>query len=132
MRIVIDSNVLIAAFATRGLCHEVFEAALGNCDIILSEDILLEVKTKLTGKLKVPKKQADEVADYLRESCKIARFRKTGSVCRDKKDNHVLWLAESNTVSYIVSGDKDLTLMRSSGRVKIISPRGFWEILSKK
>jgi predicted nucleic acid-binding protein len=40
---VLDTNVLLAAFATRGLCEAVFEACLADHDVVLSEHILREL-----------------------------------------------------------------------------------------
>jgi predicted nucleic acid-binding protein len=44
MRIVLDTNVIVAAFAARGLCADVFEVCLENHTIIISEFILSEVE----------------------------------------------------------------------------------------
>ena len=54
MKIVLDTNVIVAAFATQGLCHAVFEFCLDQQDIVLSSDILKEVADVLKRKLKVP------------------------------------------------------------------------------
>ena len=37
MKIVLDTNVIIAAFATRGLCSPIFELCLDRFDVALSE-----------------------------------------------------------------------------------------------
>ena len=44
MRVVFDSNVLIAAFATHGLCHSLFEICLRSHEIVISDFILSEVE----------------------------------------------------------------------------------------
>ena len=43
MRVVVDTNVLLAAFATHGLCEAVLEQALSSHQLVLSEHILDEV-----------------------------------------------------------------------------------------
>ncbi len=43
MRLVLDSNVIIAVFATRGLCHALFEYCLENHKVIVCEEILAEL-----------------------------------------------------------------------------------------
>ncbi len=40
MRIVLDANVVVAAFAARGLCESLFELCLGSHEIVLSERLL--------------------------------------------------------------------------------------------
>ena len=39
MRIVLDANVMVAAFAARGLCEALFELCLGSHEILLSEPL---------------------------------------------------------------------------------------------
>jgi predicted nucleic acid-binding protein len=40
MKIVFDSNVIIAAFAAKGLCHTLFEYCVEKHDVIVCEEIL--------------------------------------------------------------------------------------------
>lgn len=44
MRVVIDSNVAIAAVAVRGLCEAVLEFCLEHHHLILGEGILREIE----------------------------------------------------------------------------------------
>lgn len=48
MKIVLDTIVLIAAFATQGLCHAIVELCIDQQEIILSEAILNEVAKEMT------------------------------------------------------------------------------------
>ena len=54
MKIVLDSNVLIAAFAARGLCDALFELCLEKHEIAASAPILVEVRENLKTKIKLP------------------------------------------------------------------------------
>lgn len=65
MRIVFDSNVLIAAFATHGLCHSLFEIYLKSHQVVISDFILAEVEQKLLKKIKVPASSVREIVSYL-------------------------------------------------------------------
>ena len=58
MKVVLDTNVLVAAFAARGLCEAVFVVCLERHDRLISEHILKELRRHLTGTLKIPAKQA--------------------------------------------------------------------------
>jgi putative PIN family toxin of toxin-antitoxin system len=132
MKVVIDSNVIIAAFATRGLCQSIFEAAIESCEVIVSREIINEVKEKLTVKIKLPPAATTEAVEYLKEFCTVSTFIKSNKVCRDEKDNHILWLAESSKAAYIVTGDEDLKVLKKYKDILIISPREFWFVLSGK
>jgi putative PIN family toxin of toxin-antitoxin system len=133
MRIVIDSNVIVAAFGSRGLCYSIFELSLERCAIITSEFILREVESTLLNKFRVSPKAVNEIIEYIKEFCTICRYNRPGKeVCRDKDDDEILALASDNKVAYIITGDKDLLVLKKYGSVKIISPREFWTIVKSE
>lgn len=133
MRVVLDSNILIAAFATQGLCHALFEACLINQEIILSEEIIREVDRGLRHRIKVQPSVASDIIAFLKEHAQI----KTPAflpknTCRDPDDIHVLGLAVASKSERIVTGDNDLLVMKSFRGTPILSPREFWNDLQKK
>lgn len=133
MRLVIDSNVIIAAFAVRGLCHAVFEYCLESHDVILCESILGEVRKNLQKKIKVPDRIIEEIDAFLRDSAVVEKPMKVpGDVFRDKTDLDVLGVAASSGASYIITGDKALLALKSYRDIGIISPRGLWELAGRK
>jgi predicted nucleic acid-binding protein len=54
VRVCLDTNVLIAAFATRGLCADVLRAVLTEHELVLGEVIVAEFRRVLKTKFKVP------------------------------------------------------------------------------
>ena len=44
MKIVLDANVIIAAFAARGLCESIMEVCLSEHEIVLSDDLFDEIQ----------------------------------------------------------------------------------------
>ena len=130
MIILLDSNVIIAAFATRGLCSEVFEFCLEHYEIILSDHLLEEISIKLKEKIKLPEKDLKEVVRFLKTH---GIFLKPASVsseaCRDPNDLKVLGLAKAAKSNVIVTGDKDLLVLKSFEDIPIIPPRQFWNVL---
>jgi putative PIN family toxin of toxin-antitoxin system len=130
MKIILDTNVVFAAFATRGLCHAVFELCLDRFEIILSEPILKEISINLNSNIHLPLPQCNLIVSYLRENCFMSEIDDVdGSRCRDKNDIHVLGLAQRSSAQYIITGDKDLLDMASHMNTKIVTPREFWTIL---
>ena len=65
MKVVLDANVLIAAFAARGLCEALFELCLEKHEIAASAALLEEVKEKLTAKIKLPGETVVEIVRFL-------------------------------------------------------------------
>jgi putative PIN family toxin of toxin-antitoxin system len=87
MKVVLDTNVIVAAFATRGLCAEIFEVCLLDRIIVLSDFILSEVKEKLSNKIHLPHGIVHEIIDYLKGQAEIVNPEEVKvSACKDKDD----------------------------------------------
>jgi len=128
MRVLFDTNVIFSAFATRGLAQAVFELCLEKHTIIVSEYILSELAVHLEKKLMMPSEKVQLITDYLRESCSLGEGTSVGeSVCRDKKDIHILGLANKMRPDFIITGDLDLLVLKRYRNTSIVTPRGFWE-----
>jgi len=94
MRIVLDANVVIAAFAARGLCDTIIEFCLDSHDILLSEDLILEISSNLRKKIKIAPQVVDKIMNLLRENAEVLIPEHLSSkLCRDPDDLHVLGLA---------------------------------------
>jgi putative PIN family toxin of toxin-antitoxin system len=131
--VVLDSNVVIAAFATRGLCSEIFEHCLEHYEIILSDDLLEEISSKLKHKIKLPEKDHKEVVRFLKTHGLFLKPKQVSSeACRDPKDLKVLGLAKAAESNVLVTGDKDLLVLKSFEGIPVIPPRQFWSVLMKQ
>ncbi len=130
MKVVLDSNVLLAAFGTRGLCEALLEACLAEHVLCVSVPILDEVKEHLTTKFKVAPNRAHEILGFLRTECVLVE---PGIVpkdaCRDPDDLIVLGTALAAEADCIVTGDKDLLALKGYQGALILSPRAFYDRL---
>ena len=130
MKVVLDTNVLVAAFATRGLCEAVPEVCLAGHDLVLSEPILKELRRHLRGKLKVPRPQAQTVVAFLREhAAVVAPAKVPADACRDRTDLAVLGTALAAEADCLVTGNRDLLDLREFRGTAILSPRAFHDRL---
>ena len=94
MRIVLDSNIIVAAFSGRGLCHSLFELCQDRYSVIISEHILGEVQRVLLTKIKMPEKNVKLIIDYLKHYCTVENYENLDEqVCRDRDDDNILALA---------------------------------------
>lgn len=129
MRVILDTNVILAAFAGRGLANAVFELCLDKHEIIISEHILSELQNNLQKKLKMSKDKVQRIIEYLKEFCTLSSYKKLDkSICRDPEDIKILGLSELAEPDYIITGDSDLLTLKEFRSVPIITPREFWEI----
>jgi len=130
MKVVLDANVLIAAFATHGLCEAIFEVCLDRYELVLSEHLLRETEKNLRKKLKLPASVAKDIAALLRDSAAIRTPTDVpADACRDSDDLAVLGLAAAAKADFIVTGDQDLLVLGRFGETRIVSPRAFSEII---
>ena len=130
MKAVFDTNVLVAAFATEGLCSKLLHRAnRKNFELFLSPFILQEFTETLEKKLALPLKDVEEAKDLLIEVAVSTDPEEkaiiVSGVCRDENDNKVLACAVGCKADYIVTGDKDLLALKMYRKIKIVSPREF-------
>ena len=128
MRVVLDTNVIIAAFIGKGLCSSVFQICLVKCDIVLSEYILREVKKNLLFKFNLPNEMVEEIIRFLRASSKVVNPALVDDyICEDRSDIPVVGTAVSGNDDFLITGDKELLKLGRYGPITIISPRDFWD-----
>ena len=128
MRIALDSSVLIAAHISRaGVCAELLEDVLLHHELVTSEFILEELGRKLAEKFKFPKREADQVAAFLRRaSIVVVPAELPSDVCRDPTDISVLGTAVGGECDLLISVDRDLLDMKSIAEIQILRPGEFW------
>ena len=130
MRIVLDTNVLIAAFATRGLCEDVLRAVLAEHELVVSEFILDELARVLSEKLKLPSRRVAAVTDFIRETSLLVKPLDPSSwPANDPDDQWIVATAIAGDARLLVSGDGDLLDAAHEGPLEVLSPRKFWERL---
>lgn len=130
MRVVLDTNALLAAFAARGLCESLVAVCLHAHEIVLSEYILGELDRNLEVKLRMPSEQRREIESLLREHATVVvpAALATGS-CRDASDLPVLGTAVAGNADALVTGDAQLLTLAEFRGVPILSPRAFYDRL---
>jgi putative PIN family toxin of toxin-antitoxin system len=130
MKVVLDANVVIAAFATRGLCDSILEICLHSHDLLMSERLLSEIARNLRKKVKLPSETTADIIALLRENSSILPPQPLdANVCRDPEDVAVLGLAVRGNADCIVTGDQDLLVLKAFRTVRIVSPREFARLL---
>jgi putative PIN family toxin of toxin-antitoxin system len=128
VKIVLDTNVLIAAHAAHGLASSVFELCLREHTIVIISEILRELAEGLLKKVAMPPSVAAPIIELLKRAAEIVKPIPVPSIsCRDADDLHVLGLAVSARADRIITGDGDLLILGSFRGIPIVSPRQFWD-----
>lgn len=132
MRLVLDTNVLVAALVARCFCAELLEHCAQQHEIILSPHILSELKRVLGRKFRFSNDEVVSAVALIGQKAELAnpeRFPKP--VCRDKDDDLVLGTALAGHCDCIVTGDPDLLVLKKFKGIPILSPRDFWKFEGK-
>jgi putative PIN family toxin of toxin-antitoxin system len=130
VRVCLDTNVLIAAFATRGLCADVLRAVLTEHDLVLGEVILTEFRRVLKAKFKLPAERIASAEAVFSAVEIVPKPKKPSTIqVRDRDDRWVLATALAAQADVLVTGDDHLLAVAAEAPLPILRPRAFWELL---
>lgn len=130
MRIALDTNVIVSALATRGLCADLFQAVLAEHDLLVGETVLGELRRVLTRKLHLPDATIDALEAFLRRQAIVLTAEKTAAGELKPPDAAVLAEAATGAADVLVTGDEDLLELHDPP-VTIASPRQLWELIRR-
>jgi len=130
IRIILDTNIWISFLITKsmkGIDKLIFndKAVLLFSDELMTEFIDVTSREKL--KPYFTKEDIASLIDLIEEYGEIIKVKSKVDACRDKEDNFLLSLAKDGKSDYLITGDKDLLVIESFGKTKIISLTDFLE-----
>lgn len=127
MRVLLDTNVWIAAFVSRGACHELVEYCKRAHTLVTSAFILSEFEAKLVEKFEVPSEKAEAARTLIETHAELAPAASLEEpVSRDPDDDPVLASAAAGRCECLVTGDRDLLVPGEYQGIPILSPKEFW------
>lgn len=128
MRILLDTNVLVAALVARGTCADLVEHCVRVHTIMSSPALVAELEDVLLRKLRQRKTDARSAARLFEGTFTLVAPESLATpVCRDPADDKVLATALSGQCAVIVSGDRDLLVLDPFEGIRIVTPAAFWK-----
>ena len=132
MRVCLDTNVLVSAFTTRGICEDVLNVVLAEHQLVLGEAVLAELRRVLDKKMRMQSELAEEAVAFLRrEAIIVSSAPALPLELRDPDDVIVLSEAAAGLAELLVTGDRDILDVAETLPLPVVSPRGFWEKLHR-
>lgn len=125
MRLVFDTNVIVAGIVAEGLCREIVEVELPQHEVFLSPPLWSELLGTLRDKFDLAEGELPILALYRRHATWLAPAPLAPPVCRDPDDDWVLATAIAAGAEAIVTGDRDLLDLGRTGAIEILTPREF-------
>ena len=127
MRVVLDTNVLISGLFWKGPPRQIIDLAIAHkVEVIISSEILTELEAVLYEDFALPYEKIEEIIrDVLSYSYSVVATNVTIKGLRDLKDTKIIACALSLNADYIVTGDKDLLVIKEYKGIHIVSPKSF-------
>ena len=133
MKVFLDSNVLIAALATRGICADLLRLVLVEHQLLASKAVFRELRGVLIDRLGLPRALADQVIPFLRERAEVCESRLPAVRTSAESDyDQILGAALEGQADVLVTADRALLATDNRASVRITDPRGFWELLTRR
>lgn len=139
LRVVVDTNVFISGlFGNKNAppFQILSLIRIQKIALVTSRSILEEVKKVLNRPriIKLTKMNLEDQENFISnliEKSSISKEEQLSSfVSRDVKDDKFLACATEGKADYIVTGDKDLLVLKEYEGIKIVTPREFLVILN--
>lgn len=134
MRAVLDTNVLIAAYITEGLCSRLLRRAQqGQFELITCPLILKECRQNLQKLISPLPEVLHATILHLQAITTLVTPAPsfTPQISRDPADNVVLGCALTAHADYLVTGDRDLLDLHPFPNLHIVSPRDFESLFAE-
>lgn len=128
MRIVLDANVMVSGIFWGGAPHRVLEMwAQDRVEVVLSREMLTEYDRVIAqlarkgGQVHL----AHQWLMFIGQHGVLITVRTPVVACRDPDDNKYLSCAVDGEADVIVSGDRDLLVLKHFIGIPILTPRQF-------
>jgi len=132
MRLILDTNLWVS-FLISSKFEKLDELLFNQKSKLLFSQELLEEFVAVAKRPKLRKYiSKDELEDLLEIIDEVAEFVNVTSEiteCRDPKDNFLLSLAVDGKADYLLTGDKDLLVLKKIGKTEIRTISEFFDVI---
>jgi uncharacterized protein len=127
VKLLLDTNVLVAALIARGTCSDLLEHCVRQHVVISSQPLLNELREVLERKFRQRPLDARAAVKLFAETFTLVVPEALDQpVCRDADDDVVLATALRGDCAAIITGDQDLLVLDPFRGIHILSPSAFW------
>jgi putative PIN family toxin of toxin-antitoxin system len=135
MRLVVDANLWISALLKPKfqLRTEVFFEP--EYHLLVSEELFRDLDKAFRKPYlseQIVREKYDKLVFRLQSVAELVDVHSVVNLCRDPKDNFLLALAKDGNADYLISGDRDLLVLREFENTTIVTISEFENISSTK
>ncbi len=126
VKVIIDTNVLISAIIFGGIPEKIIKLIQENkINAITSSILISELLEILVKKFHFTSDKLYLVEELIKENFIVVHPTDTVDVVRDKDDNRVIEAAIQGNCKYIITGDRDLLVLKLFQNIEIVTPEQF-------
>lgn len=133
VKIILDTNWYVSSSINRNSRRQLFKILTNsNLEVFYSKELLLEYQEVISRnrfRKIVSETQVIRFLSLILPKLTVTTINKTVLISRDKKDNYLLALALECNADYLVTGDKDLLVLKEIGDTKIVKMSEFQSLL---
>lgn len=127
-RVIVDTNCWISFLIGKNLSSLVSLLSNNRIELVLCDELLEEIR-EVTQRPKFAKHfpvlEVESLLSFLRLKGHLFTPSEDLHICRDEEDNYLLALAMEANAHYIVTGDKDLLIIKEIASCKIVDVKTF-------
>jgi len=128
VKLLLDTNVLIAALVAHGACSDLLEHCVRRHVVISSRPLLDELEDVLTRKFHQRPVDVRAAVRLFEETFTlVVPEALEPPICRDADDDMVLATARTGECDAIMTGDQDLLVLDPFHGIRVLAPSGFWK-----
>ena len=132
MRLILDTNLWIS-FLISSKYEKLDELLfIQKCKLLFSQELLEEfVTVAKRPKLRkfISRDELEDLLDTIDEVAEFVNVTSEISECLDPKDNFLLSLAVVGKADYLLTGDKDLLVLKDIGNTEIKTISEFFDVI---
>ena len=127
-RVIVDTNCWISFLIGRKLSSLVVLLSNERIDLVLCDELLEEIR-EVTQRPKFaryfPLREVESLLSFLRLKGTLFEPSEDIHICRDEEDDYLLALAVEAKAHYLVTGDKDLLVIKKIASCRIVDVKTF-------
>ena len=128
MKLLVDTNVLVAALVARGTCSDLLEHCVRQHVVVSSQSLLNELRDVLESKFSPRAIDARAALRLFADTFTLVTPDTLDSpACRDRDDDVVLATALVGECAAIITGDQDLSILDPFRGIRVLAPSAFWK-----
>lgn len=127
-KIIIDTNLWVSFLLKKEYSKLDSLFADGRIRLFFSQELLnefVEVSQRPKFKKYFSPEDLGELLLQIGNHAEFVEVNHEVNICRDPKDNFLLALAQASKATHLITGDKDLLLLKSIGMTKIVTIASF-------